>query len=159
MEEIVKRFSFQYISCYSLSLRYSQDNISDICFNTSHVILYHCLQSQNAQRSQCFNTSHVILYRLSGLPFRIFCDVSIHLMLFFIKAPLAEWERRGLCFNTSHVILYPELERMTEECLLFQYISCYSLSVTTIIWTAFITSFNTSHVILYPVKSVNTRYI
>ena len=53
-----------------------------------------------------FNTSHVILYQDS-------CS----------KEPL-----RKTRFNTSHVILYPEEMARLISGLMFQYISCYSLS-------------------------------
>ena len=53
-----------------------------------------------------FNTSHVTLYRMEANSCNRFIQVSIHLMLLFIE--LAKRIRNG--------------------CLVFQYISCYSLS-------------------------------
>ena len=117
-------------------------------FNTSHVTLYPIsdFASRYAQRS--FNTSHVTLYR----------D--------FKMLPQSEDFR----FNTSHVTLY--LDSVLEEnkyLPMFQYISCYSLSIFPM-YTGFVRMFqyiscyslscrsnnlrigicfNTSHVTLY----------
>ena len=75
---------FQYISCYSLSEMKRSMNGIRICFNTSHVTLYH-LDITRLMRIVCsFNTSHVTLYR-NSLDFGQF------------------WKRG---FNTSHVTLY-----------------------------------------------------
>ena len=98
-----------------------------------------------------FNTSHVTLYLVRGLCSCSACRVSIHLMLLFIRN--VRWNSRKwfgfntshvtlyqykACklhirperFNTSHVTLYLEGEIIEEKPLTFQYISCYSLSIS-----------------------------
>ena len=96
---------FQYISCYSLSLR-------------KRFLFYLCTR---------FNTSHVTLYRRTDRKLSEQFYVSIHLMLLFIifMKENSIWKFR---FNTSHVTLYQEFDEDDIICALFQYISCYSLS-------------------------------
>ena len=120
--------AFQYISCYSLSrcrhrccyirsvsihlmllfikLGYEDSDI-ELGFNTSHVTLYQYKACKLHIRPERFNTSHVTLY--------------------------LEGETDGsnilIRFNTSHVTLYRK-KRVCKDAgrILFQYISCYSLS-------------------------------
>ena len=82
--------TFQYISCYCLSIleRYVTLSLKD--FNTSHVTVYHILQ--------CL--------------YEVFLQISIHLMLLFIVF----WQYH---LTTSSA---------------FQYISCYCLSWSWVIW-------------------------
>ena len=81
-----RRQGFQYISCYSLSYCEQPIQFGENRFNTSHVILY-----------------------LGTLAFSKFdSEVSIHLMLFFIRKRIL-WESNWRGFNTSHVILYPSI--------------------------------------------------
>ena len=75
---------FQYISCYSLSMRMWLVFLGSTCFNTSHVTLYRLFNLTKRRRWNSFNTSHVTLY---------------------------QWNDSGICrylksFNTSHVTLY-----------------------------------------------------
>ena len=74
-----------------------------------------------------FNTSHITLYQTSGTGTDRRKQVSIHLMLLFIDGTLIG----------HHTIT------------LFQYISCYSLSVKAVQTFPVYTRFNTSHVTLY----------
>ena len=118
---------FQYISCYSLSE-------SRFCMECG---------------SRSFNTSHVTLYRKRNCRNVHRCIVSIHLMLLFIKMITKELEKLdgfntshvtlyqlsgfaatsiSICFNTSHVTLYPGRFCPQVGQMVFQYISCYSLS-------------------------------
>ena len=97
-------------------------------FNTSHVTLYHMAAKANLimtkfqyiscyslsfdlprihHNSQCFNTSHVTLYPSFWS---------------FSKFPASR-------FNTSHVTLYQVWCKEVAFDILFQYISCYSLSL------------------------------
>ena len=124
---------FQYISCYSLSVK-KFTIPSHICsFNTSHVTLY-LFSSFFSFRTSCrFNTSHVTLYprsvskrrsvhwRFNTSHVTLYLDmprtsyhkwlVSIHLMLLFILFP-NRLKLRCLRFNTSHVTLYPSFYRL-----------------------------------------------
>ena len=138
-------------------------------FNTSHVTLYHNIPA--SLRSFCLVSIHLmllfIIYRK-----RDFCKVfpvSIHLMLLFIKKYWLEGKGRKVSihlmllfilaildcnnllarFNTSHVTLYPDADYEKLIKNMFQYISCYSLSVTQKQETVTSNSFNTSHVTLY----------
>ena len=118
---------FQYISCYSLSLRTMKKELQAEGFNTSHVTLYLLLYSSLNRFLQRFNTSHVTLYLYLTFKFPPFLRVSIHLMLLFILFwPIGLYLL--LCFNTSHVTLY--LIRTSQKPTL-------------------ILRFNTSHVTLY----------
>ena len=95
---------FQYISCYSLSLRQIQLQTLISRFNTSHVTLYlftGCLESPvvSFQYISCYSLSHSPLFFFFPL------KVSIHLMLLFICISKHSI-RAFLCFNTSHVTLY-----------------------------------------------------
>ena len=96
-------------------------------FNTSHVTLYHDDGTFVCEWADGFNTSHVTLYQDPEDPDHRFIVVSIHLMLLFIGHAQIQ-----NAFN-----------------ILFQYISCYSLSLMVLLSGFLILSFNTSHVTLY----------
>ena len=72
-------------------------------------------------------------------------EVSIHLMLLFIL--FAQRLRMAQhCFNTSHVTLYPSRLLSVQCRRVFQYISCYSLSLVLqafLLLTVFIIQQNT----------------
>ena len=76
---------------------------------------------------QSFNTSHVTLYQ------------------HFSCSSVTTFRR----FNTSHVTLYRIKSGVSIPVTLFQYISCYSLSVCSYHFTTLMQCFNTSHVTLY----------
>ena len=140
--------SFQYISCYGLSKKFSGIRRKRRDFNTSHVTVY--LQpgvkidyKTGFQYISCyglsspfasifaqicyFNTSHVTVYRTVQVLRSDGTDISIHLMLRFIL-PL------------FHMILFV---------LQFQYISCYGLSLLSFHCLLYHHHFNTSHVTVY----------
>ncbi len=81
--------------------------------------------------------------------------ISIHLMLLFI----------GICckynygfngyFNTSHVTVYRSRTHLIPNNLLFQYISCYCLSIRTGKKEQSSYNFNTSHVTVYRQECIN----
>ena len=139
---------FQYISCYSLSVKAVQTFPVYTRFNTSHVTLYRLMQNsyqatspfqyiscyslsedrdRNCKKVQafqyisCYSLSHFLIF----LADRSF--VSIHLMLLFISIVSA----------------------IPSAASLFQYISCYSLSLKASVMTGRNARFNTSHVTLY----------
>ena len=120
-------------------------------FNTSYVTLYLQNKTHLEHQSFSFNTSHITLYRRNWKRRKKVTAVSIHLMLLFIRN--VRWNSRKwfgfntshvtlyqykACklhirperFNTSHVTLYLEGEIIEEKPLTFQYISCYSLSIS-----------------------------
>ena len=99
-------------------------------FNTSYVTLYLQNKTHLEHQSFSFNTSHITLYRRNWKRRKKVTAVSIHLMLLFIKYGLSSGSCGTLGFNTSHVTLYLEGEIIEEKPLTFQYISCYSLSIS-----------------------------
>ena len=167
-----KRETFQYISCYSLSLKtlaeqmlsnkfqyiscYSLSGIphlrcrdgmevsihlmllfivhfqirkmpSNYGFNTSHVTLYQKVLRYLYRLRKSFNTSHVTLYRIYDYVSSANLEVSIHLMLLFIREETSSTTKAKTVsihlmllfikmtaenyiilgsFNTSHVTLY-----------------------------------------------------
>ena len=136
-------------------------------FNTSHVTLYRVrelisgyragvsihlmllfISNNRYKRRQSTKFQYISCYSLSRRCFKpsIFECVSIHLMLLFIVFSPATLSR--LKIVSIHLMLlfiaHPQVTR-----LLFQYISCYSLSnVQRRNWPRRI-RFNTSHVTLY----------
>ena len=74
-----------------------------------------------------FNTSHVTVYLLQD-------QVHSHSYPYF---------------NTSHVTVYRVIEREADQTPLFQYISCYGLSLNAITYDSNYRNFNTSHVTVY----------
>ena len=120
--------TFQYISCYSLSIISQNNKGNFLGFNTSHVTLYLGERKAAPMIYLRFNTSHVTLYLGVCIQNRSYCSVSIHLMLLFILYgrriygfstivsihlmllfifPETFLHRKFFCFNTSHVTLYP----------------------------------------------------
>ena len=93
-----------------------------------HMLLFICNAPTLRCKSQDFNTSHVTLYQEHPRRSYYTTNVSIHLMLLFIK--LLDTQRFAL--------------------VRFQYISCYSLSRSLQGQGKTQESFNTSHVTLYP---------
>ena len=205
--------TFQYISCYSLSIKGFVVNNAKKRFNTSHVTLYHKAEKLFYNRTKfqyisCYSLSAFLLlfcHNISTFQY-ISCyslsfslrltatssTVSIHLMLLFISIWNSQvlrpdhvsihlmllfiWKKHwrkpaSLCFNTSHVTLYRHLSGKVKNMkssfntshvtlyriksgvsipvTLFQYISCYSLSVCSYHFTTLMQCFNTSHVTLY----------
>ena len=140
---------FQYISCYSLSLRPAYSTLERTGFNTSHVTLY---RGRGKGSSAGGMFQYISCYSLSEKSSKTayFRGVSIHLMLLFIAHETGRTDREYM----------------------FQYISCYSLSQAAIAQNiqlfqvsihlmllfieitiqnqfGFQYSFNTSHVTLY----------
>ncbi len=150
MEEGVKGYLFQYISCYSLSERkqfcrncrlfqyiscysLSEETIRtwDKAIEFQYISCYSLSEeASNFQNSNySFNTSHVTLYLIRKLRYAIitwFQYISCYSLSIF-RVPL--WTPY-CCFNTSHVTLYHEYDlKATGFSTGFQYISCYSLSL------------------------------
>ena len=119
---------FQYISCY--------------CLSTATLLIACCVPY--------FNTSHVTVYRRSLPEAGTYTSISIHLMLLFIQKEKRQW-RTWIYFNTSHVTVYQQISVFDSSgvthfntshvtvyhvahggynaACLFQYISCYCLSL------------------------------
>ena len=156
-------FMFQYITCYSLSEGGVEFVNKWTGFNTSHVTLYLSRWKTSTTIWKSFNTSHVTLYPNLMQFIHSFVKVSIHHMLLFIfwawmnaeiiiggfntshvtlyqklKTEIAELE---LGFNTSHVTLYPNGINQRIWNIVFQYITCYSLSQTCLYYALHIKEF------------------
>ena len=97
---------FQYISCYCLSAISSGTGQPPLNFNTSHVTVYLTGVPPSTIEKTNFNTSHVTVYLLAAMFMLSPINISIHLMLLFIK----------------------EIRTLDSPPRLFQYISCYCLS-------------------------------
>ena len=101
-----------------------------VCFNTSHVTLYHFLQLLYSQEVEFQYISCYSLSRNASLHLWQ-NEVSIHLMLLFIDLWQLQKVRKN-SFNTSHVTLYQLVALDGHVVAVFQYISCYSLSPFTV---------------------------
>ena len=121
---------FQYISCYSLSI-WQVDvwlRLASFQYISCYSLSVFCVRSYALLYR--FNTSHVTLYRYEPVNTYHNNAVSIHLMLLFIHRIILAYARKQL----------------------FQYISCYSLSITFCVLCQSLFGFNTSHVTLYPLQ-------
>ena len=126
------KLSFQYISCCSLSNYRMLVQKKNFSFNTSHVVVYRRKSRKRRKTAISFNTSHVVVYpQKNFLPHQ-----------FYYR------------FNTSHVVVY--LDSLSRRCgiSMFQYISCCSLSFSTMCLQLRNFGFNTSHVVVYPYSRV-----
>ena len=81
-----------------------------------------------------FNTSHVTVYHICRFKRLLNLSISIHLMLLFIVEQLAAGQ----------------------TIIIFQYISCYCLSLISGLFQIIHLYFNTSHVTVYHPKDTNT---
>ena len=120
--------TFQYISCYSLSLW--EIRSQRVLRVSIHLMLLFIQKVAEGSGEKC-KFQYISCYSLSGMQMQLSLVtriVSIHLMLLFITVD------SNLCavssrFNTSHVTLYQKCGRkLTDPESMFQYISCYSLS-------------------------------
>ena len=118
---------FQYISCYCLSSTLEQTLSKSSNFNTSHVTVYRQISRPLTKYSSNFNTSHVTVYRRWITNIGRTTNISIHLMLLFIKGHSTGYALVSY-FNTSHVTVYRVVGLFESKKRLFQYISCYCLS-------------------------------
>ena len=162
--------TFQYITCYSLSDLLEYLLLIWRRFNTSHVTLYPVVVCQRCsflgfQYITCYSLSFHPDLQVHGLL------VSIHHMLLFIKFPRLRIYGANFV-SIHHMLLFISfLACASTALILFQYITCYSLSNRTdnifpwLGWVSihhmllFITQrglyraemlgFNTSHVTLY----------
>ena len=186
-----KRFNTSHVTLYQAKMEALFTNVTR--FNTSHVTLYlqnvdYGKMAKGFQYISCYSLSqtqfprqaernvsiHLMLLfiRVRKMLLATAYVVSIHLMLLFIQR---DFSRSAflISFNTSHVTLYLACSMSSYHCSsLFQYISCYSLSITAekalelgfmfqyiscySLSAAGVTTggrkwcFNTSHVTLYP---------
>ena len=118
-------FNTSHVTLYQKVLRYLYRLRKS--FNTSHVTLYRLWQYLTKILHLCFNTSHVTLYRIYDYVSSANLEVSIHLMLLFIREETSSTTKAKTVsihlmllfikmtaenyiilgsFNTSHVTLY-----------------------------------------------------
>ena len=97
--------SFQYISCYCLSIKHQIIHLCLNYFNTSHVTVYLCSFSAYVAHSSNFNTSHVTVYHIGYNTIScstVFQYISCYcLSNFDTSTPFGKFN-----FNTSHVTVY-----------------------------------------------------
>ena len=123
---------FQYISCYCLS------------FGLIPYLFFIDL----FQYISCYCLS-LLLVSILRQPWYI----SIHLMLLFIC--LHFHTKNNLWnFNTSHVTVYPYSTFFMKCTIIFQYISCYCLSISNTFFLSADSYFNTSHVTVYQIWAI-----
>ena len=162
--------SFQYISCYSLS---NCAAISPGCLIVSiHLMLLFIVAYQTCKRLRHGVSIHLMLlfiegtleleleddafqyiscYSLShsGNRTEDYSGVSIHLMLLFIGKELG-YGSSGMWVSIHLMLLFIISKQRNRTCeILFQYISCYSLSEMHRVDRKLSRGFNTSHVTLY----------
>ena len=143
--------AFQYISCYSLSNCKEYRLYKQKGFNTSHVTLYRKPGTAKLPAESSFNTSHVTLYLKSFIRhftrsfwFQYISCYSLSVKKFTIPSHICSFNtshvtlylfssffsfRTSCRFNTSHVTLYRVIHEHLSNDFMFQYISCYSLSL------------------------------
>ena len=142
---------FQYITCYSLSF-HPDLQVHGLLVSIHHMLLFietveirdgdvymfqyiTCYSLSSSARlschmSHCFNTSHVTLYRVGFVRYEIYLLVSIHHMLLFIKFPRLRIYGANFV-SIHHMLLFISfLACASTALILFQYITCYSLSVS-----------------------------
>ena len=141
-------------------------------YNVSIHLMLLFIQIHSLVSSYLIVSIHLMLLFICNSLHQILCSagVSIHLMLLFITDNAPQINSYS-CFNTSHVTLYRFLIQQPIPSIfvsihlmllfiskngftcssynLFQYISCYSLSVLLTMDLRFYPCFNTSHVTLY----------
>ena len=117
---------FQYISCYSLSIK-TMVSVGIRKVSIHLMLLFIGLLQSNSEPHSPFQ--YISCYSLSVTG--------------------NTYGAKDVRFNTSHVTLYHAVHRTTTGKVLFQYISCYSLSQVTVGLVEHLFCFNTSHVTLY----------
>ena len=128
--------SFQYISCYCLSSVIQVDRFHASSFQYISCYCLSYLRHVYSHLSLNFNTSHVTVYRYHSTSFFFATFISIHLMLLFIE----------------------EQEKVEITYTIFQYISCYCLSILHVHIVLQFPYFNTSHVTVYRQRNLQRFY-
>ena len=140
---------FQYISCYSLSNGAIFLQEVSFSFNTSHVTLYRVGGTGTSTGFSCVSIHLMLLFILQIQPEFLLLLVSIHLMLLFITFAKGTVDVNKMfqyisCYSLSLSFMHAKSGQSW-----FQYISCYSLSRGQNFTGEIEKSFNTSHVTLY----------
>ena len=117
---------FQYISCYCLSASTASASTISSNFNTSHVTVYQWYYDSRLFTFIDFNTSHV--YPELIQKWTMLKCISIHLMLLFIRMAAVGGERSIVFQYISCYCLSVSGFDSFISAHLFQYISCYCLS-------------------------------
>ena len=117
-QTIHRIFLFQYISCYCLSF----SSVGREYWKVFQYISCYCLSPSAPSGFGMlfnFNTSHVTVYQ-----------IVLELL-----------QKTYIDFNTSHVTVYPEVPPINSQAPAFQYISCYCLSMVTLLQMCFALEF------------------
>ena len=131
--QILSRFTlsvrFQYISCYCLSRWLVLCRFKSL-ISIHLMLLFICKGWENARGCKIFQyiSCYCLSEKVATVLLRKQC-ISIHLMLLFIGKSCNAFIKETVYFNTSHVTVYHAAicvsVRIWSE---FQYISCYCLS-------------------------------
>ena len=134
--ELLKVCPFQYISCYCLSMA-DRGIVVEEKISIHLMLLFIITLPTTSISFNYFNTSHVTVYQFFRFQHPKKNVISIHLMLLFIITFIGILPI-DFHFNTSHVTVYPDRLFEQPTISLFQYISCYCLSFSSISITALI---------------------
>ena len=141
--------AFQYISCYSLSEKGTTFVPS---VDTFQYISCYSLSARQAEYEHMrFTFQYISCYSLSVIREKRawMAPVSIHLMLLFIRDKIKiSFDGRLVSIHLMLLFICAAATKL-KDWVVFQYISCYSLSGTSTHKTVRIPRFNTSHVTLY----------
>ena len=140
---------FQYISCYCLSASTASASTISSNFTTSHVTVYQWYYDSRLFTFIDFNTSHVTVYQILVMHHAFSFLISIHLMLLFIRMAAVGGERSIVFQYISCYCLSVSGFDSFISAHLFQYISCYCLSGLSLGLFNDQADFNTSHVTVY----------
>ena len=131
----IQGYGFQYILCCGSTFFHKKSLQKLNYFNTSYVVVQHCLIQVLFSPNQNFNTSYVVVQPQLSLYKSIFDKISIHLMLWFnlnifyfylpsytISIHLMLWFNIFACssetvkiyFNTSYVVVQQVLQFLQE---------------------------------------------
>ena len=139
---------FQYISCYCLSnllqipciiffisihlmLLFIRVNglkiIQDRWISIHLMLLFISERGSNENANRYFNTSHVTVYLYPAIPGNFVIQISIHLMLLFIRTSEQQQDTERISIHL--MLLFIHMPRRAWRYFpAFQYISCYCLS-------------------------------
>ena len=123
----MQKLSFQYISCYGLSLRILCTR--DCCTSFQYISCYGLSKEKTTGKTALVISIHLMLrfiqmFLLSVQLFQPFQYISCY----GLSASVLQSQTLYHDFNTSHVTVYRQIRAAPFGMWIFQYISCYGLS-------------------------------
>ena len=98
-------FSFQYISCYSLSESITAP-VEERLVSIHLTLLFINQQKETEHQEECFNTSHVTLYLAASIASVILMAWFQYISCYSLSVRIIPLHQFYSRFNTSHVTLY-----------------------------------------------------